>query len=265
MIPQTRSDPEPRWIERSEGPVSVIDVGRGPAVIALHGMPGSTRDFRYLGAVVEGPLRLVRIDLPGFGLSPGDGGDAFDLDAAVRVVLDVMDALDIHRAALLGHSFGGVIATAVTAAAPERVLGLALLATPGLRPHQRVRGLLRLHPLFAVLLPRASTRRLAMPLLRRMWARFGFPPAPDEVIVRSVLAPSRALFEEHAERLEQVDVPALVAWTEDDRLIEGDIPAEVGAILPEGPRLVFAEGGHNLQKSHAVEIGESLVRWVPTL
>ena len=58
---------------------------------------------------------------------------------------------------------------------------------------------------------------------------------------------------------------ALVAWCQDDPLVERQIGEELAQAAPAGPRLVFPTGGHNLQKTHAVELGEVLVPWVRRL
>jgi hypothetical protein len=51
----------------------------------------------------------------------------------------------------------------------------------------------------------------------------------------------------------------MVAFAEDDPFIEPEIPRELGMRLPAGPRLSWARGGHNVQKTHAREIGDALL------
>jgi len=66
-------------------------------------------------------------------------------------------------------------------------------------------------------------------------------------------------FDRHAENLQTLTVPTLVAWAEDDRLIEPEIFAEQTALCPDGPRLGFDTGGHNIQKTRAVELADALL------
>jgi len=71
------SDPEPRRAELPHGVVTYTDEGpaEAPVLIAVHGIPGSGRDFRYLAPQLLPARRVVRVDLPGFG------GSAPALDA----------------------------------------------------------------------------------------------------------------------------------------------------------------------------------------
>ena len=57
-------------------------------------------------------------------------------------------------------------------------------------------------------------------------------------------------------------VPTLTAWAEDDPFIEKAVLEEHAALLPPGPRLSWREGGHNVQKSQAVELAAALVPFI---
>jgi 3-oxoadipate enol-lactonase len=70
--------------------------------------------------------RVIALDLPGFGQAP----PPTKADAPWSDVLETMDALGIDRAALVGNSFGGVVALRLAAVAPERVTALALISAP---------------------------------------------------------------------------------------------------------------------------------------
>ena len=59
--------------------------------------------------------------------------------------------------------------------------------------------------------------------------------------------------------------PCLVAWARDDRLVAPHIIEGLVEVVPEGPRLCFETGGHNLQKTQATEIAEALRCWMPGL
>jgi len=61
-----------------------------------------------------------------------------------------------------------------------------------------------------------------------------------------------------AARISELPGATLVAWGEDDPLIPTDIARTLAELAPDGPRLVFPDGGHNIQKHHAVEIAGEL-------
>ena len=246
----------------STGTASVTDEGHGVAVVALHGLPGTVRDFRWLGAALAGRVRLVRVDLPGFGGTPR-GGRTVALRA--RFVVDVLDALGIERAVLLGHSMGGAVATAVAVDHPERALGLALVASVGFRPHRSLRRLPLGPRPWSRLLRAAGAERLLLPAMRPLMRRLGFGGYADHELVETFHVLARTPIAAHAARLDRVRVPTLLAWSDDDPMVEPAIGCELDRRLPGGPRLRFASGGHPLANTRANELAEALAAWAASL
>jgi pimeloyl-ACP methyl ester carboxylesterase len=113
------------------------DVGSGPAIVLLHaGVADRSMWSEHLDPIADAGHRVMAFDLPGFGEASPTPEQAPWVD-----VLETMDALDVGRAALVGNSFGGSVALAVTALAPERVSALMLVSTlpPDLEePSQRL-------------------------------------------------------------------------------------------------------------------------------
>jgi 3-oxoadipate enol-lactonase len=104
--------------------------GAGPAVVLLHaGVCDRGMWDAQWSALADAGYRLVRCDLRGFGRTPAPDRPHSDADD----VLELLDALGLARAALVGASYGGRVALEVAARRPERVSALALLcsAWPG--------------------------------------------------------------------------------------------------------------------------------------
>ncbi|MEZ4470492.1 MAG: alpha/beta fold hydrolase [bacterium] len=262
MHPEKPSDPTPRRVETPAGPVALTDVGAGPPVVALHGLPGSSRDFRWLGAAVEADLRFIRLELPGFGETPRRRSVA--RGALVETVVRTLDALGLDRAVLLAHSFSSGLVVSAAAEAPTRVAGVALIAPAGVRPH-RGRRAFAIPP--AVMAGTMATPGLG-PVVRRqvqgLFQKAGFRCSPAEVHQTiSILA--RWRFADTAAAARAVRCPVFAAWADDDAAIEPAVVEELLALVPTGPRLHFTEGGHNLQKSRATEIAEALIPWTRTV
>lgn len=112
-----------------------IEQGQGPAVILLHGASlGSSADVwrRNIGPLAEQGLRVIAYDQPGFGLTddPPDWGIAF----RTAFILQLMDALGIDKAALVGHSQAGNMAAELAVSHPGRVSRIVVLGTGSLLP-----------------------------------------------------------------------------------------------------------------------------------
>lgn len=245
-------------LETPIGPVHVADVGVGPVVLALHGVPGSHRDFRWLGSAVETELRLVRPDLPGFGHTPLSTLSARSSAERASIVPTILDALGIDRCVLLGHSVGGAVAIAAATRFPDRVAGLALVSSPGPRPHRTYR----------MVRPRAMSSILDWSLGRWVFWRIlpfgfalaGFPRSLEPAsLVHTLHCFAATDFDALGREIRALTLPTLVAWANDDPMIESAIFGELADAAPAGPRLGFDTGGHNIQKSHAIELGEALV------
>jgi pimeloyl-ACP methyl ester carboxylesterase len=114
------------------GSLHVDDGGVGGVpVVFVHSFAGSTEHWAAQLAHLRPTRRAVALDLRSHGRSqvPPDGDHS--VAALVGDVMTVVDALDIERFALVGHSLGGSVAIGCAAAEPERVAGLLLVGTPG--------------------------------------------------------------------------------------------------------------------------------------
>jgi pimeloyl-ACP methyl ester carboxylesterase len=99
---------------------------RGSPLVLIHGAGGSFRHWPEAARTMPG-RRVLAVDLPGHGDSPGPGRRAV-ADYA-RDLLAFLDALDLARPVLVGHSMGGAIALTLALDWPDRVAGLGLVGT----------------------------------------------------------------------------------------------------------------------------------------
>ncbi len=110
--------------------VHVREAGSGPPLVILHsGWGWEAYPFDRQFAELAGEFRLVAPDRTGYGASPSlpSVPDGYHRQFA-RECLRVMDALEIERAALWGHSDGAVVAAWMALEAPDRVRGMVLEA-----------------------------------------------------------------------------------------------------------------------------------------
>ncbi|MCU1503433.1 MAG: hypothetical protein JWM12_2787 [Ilumatobacteraceae bacterium] len=103
-----------------------------PTVLLLHGFPQSRYTWRsVVPALAAAGLDAVAPDQRGYtpGVRP-DHVDAYRSTRLVADVLDILDALGIERAHLVGHDWGGQVAWLAAAQHPERIATLSILSRP---------------------------------------------------------------------------------------------------------------------------------------
>ncbi len=117
---------------------NVHDQGSGPPVMLLHGSGAGVSawaNWRLLLPVLSKGRRVLAPDLFGFGYSdrPNDAGNNahYRMEAWVQQAVDVLDALEISQADVVGNSFGGALALALAIAHPTRVRRLVLMGSVG--------------------------------------------------------------------------------------------------------------------------------------
>ena len=97
----------------------------GPPVLALHGVTGHGRRYRRLAEEGLPEMRVVAPDLRGHGRSIWE--PPWSVETLVADLLDTLDAADVERAAVVGHSYGGLLGMHLAAHAPARVERLVLI------------------------------------------------------------------------------------------------------------------------------------------
>ena len=114
-------------ISTPSGDTHVLDIGQGDAILLIHGSSGSIADWqeRVADQLAES-YRVVAFDSYGFGLSERNDSFAYGFDLWTQQAIDVLDALEIEQAVVLGHSAGAITAVKLGAEHPERVRGVIL-------------------------------------------------------------------------------------------------------------------------------------------
>jgi pimeloyl-ACP methyl ester carboxylesterase len=171
--------PPPRLPFATVGPFRPVVAdrhGEGPAVVLLHGQPGTAADWTAVAPRLAPDFTVVAVDRPGWGRTGGPAG-GFATNAAA--VLDLLDRLGHRRAVVVGHSWGGGVALALAQAAPERTAGLVLVASvaPG-QPAGRLDRLLGAPTVGDVAVPVAfgvAGRLLSSDAAQRLLGRTSIP------------------------------------------------------------------------------------------
>jgi len=245
--------------------VAVDIEGIGDPVVLLHGLGGTSETWRQTIDCLGGSLLTLAIDLAGHGRSARDHGD-YSITANAVLVRGVLDQLGIDRALIVGHSYGGGVALAEAVIFPEKVAGLALVASGGLgneaAPILRAMSLpfvgelasLAIHPWLVskidATFDRLSSLGFREPTELRQ-IRQTLRSLSDVAARGSFLDTLRGVINVQgqqvnaAERLDLVgDIPVLVVWGDRDPMLPISHADVVTDALPHARVEIFKGAGH---------------------
>lgn len=194
--------------------------------------------------------RVVRIDLPGHGASEPPLG-APTLAAYARQVGEVLDALGVERAALVGLSLGGMVAQAFALACPHRV-GALVLAHTSARTEPAVRELWqrRLEQFES-----SGLRAQVPPTLERWFTRRFAAASPLTLawIAGQIASTSPAGYAaaihaiqqlDHVSQLESIAAPTLVIAGDSDTAVPPAAAATLAGAIPGAELVVLPDAAH---------------------
>lgn len=218
--------------------------GQGRPVLALHGWGGSIRSFWPVAERLSTVGYAVHLlDLPGFGQTEAPP-EPWSVADYARFVLSYLDAANLPRVALLGHSFGGRIGLVLAAQHPERVSRMVLANSAGLRTPPSLRqqlrhGAARLIRHSLDLLGLTSTRERLQAFYNRRYASQDYLNAGP---LRETFL--RIISEDLTSYAAQVQAPTVLIWGDRDT----DTPLWQGRrleqVMPDAGLVVFAGAGH---------------------
>lgn len=250
--------PPERLISINGSRVYVEDQGAGPTVLLVHGFGGSSYSWRAVAGELASEFRVVAVDLAGFGLTerPRRKTD-YSRHAQGELLLAVLDALDVERVHLVGHSYGGSVSVALALRRPERIASLTLVnsAAPEY-PRLRRSPFAALRPLTYLFVRTRSLRRanvesalrrtttddstVTEELIEEYWRRLAVEGSPRAFwgLTTPLADPQGRVSAAH------LAVPTLLVWGEDDALIPAAGARRTSASIPLSRFVLLPEAGH---------------------
>ncbi len=241
--------PAPEKVAVEAGTLRFLRQGEGgEPLLLLHGFGGDLNNWLFTAPALAAERTVYALDLPGHGGSTKDGPG--DLDFLVGAARQFLDAQELERVHLVGHSLGGLIAARLALDAPERIASLTLVAGAGLGDEingDYIDGFIA-----------AERRRELKPALELLFADRALVTRKlvDDVLAykridgvdEALRAIAGNLFDEGrqrvviADRLAELTVPLLVVWGSDDRII----PVGHAEQAPEAAQIHVLDGqGHS--------------------
>lgn len=227
-------------------------------VVLLHGTSSSLHTWDGWAEALRPTHRVIRFDLPGFGLTgPAPDGD-YRMEAYVRFVSQLLDTLHVGRAVLAGNSLGGWIAWRFAVAHPARIAQLVLVDAAGYPFTSRsvpIGFQLARVPVLNVLVQRILPRSMVESSVRNV---FGVPSRVTPELVDRYYDLTRregnraALVARFGQlradpdtgAIRTIKQPTLILWGGRDQLIPPDNAARFGRDIAGSKVAIFPVLGH---------------------
>jgi pimeloyl-ACP methyl ester carboxylesterase len=252
-------------VELTAGTIDYLDTGGdGPVLVFQHGVAMAGSEWREVVRDLREDHRCVVPELPlGAHRKPMLPDADLSFEGLIRLVLEFLDRLDLREVTLVGNDLG--LSLMVGADRPDRLTRLVLTSCeafdncpPGLPGRNMMRmgrlpgGVnamlqpLRLRPLRRLPIAYGRMSKRLPHVLSDEWLR---PPLTERAIRRDIKKFIRSaepeLVAEDTERLRSFDLPALVVWASEDRVMPPDHGRRLAEILPQG-RLVEVDDSYTL-------------------
>jgi pimeloyl-ACP methyl ester carboxylesterase len=245
-----------------------------PALVMLHGFGSSLDTWNAWADPLSAEYRVIRFDLPGFGLTGADPTGEYTDARTIAVLLALLDRLGVRQATLIGNSMGGRIAWSFAAAHPERVSKLVLVspdgfASPGI-DYDRKQDV----PLMVRVLPYT----LPMFMLRaNLEAAYADPSKMTEAsLLRTrdmMLAPGvrraviarmeQTVLRDPRPMLARITAPTLLLWGDKDAMIPISNARDYLAAIPNAHLVTLPGIGHLPQEEAPAKSLAKLQAFLP--
>ena len=220
--------------------VDVVEPRSAEAIVFLHGWLMSPHMWDHAIAAIDGRMRAAALWQPAHGQSTAPEYD-FTMPGWARWLIDTLDALNIRKAILVGHSMGGMLSMQTTLAYPERIKGLVLVSTQdSVWDEQKNGEFVQAVDMCGVawsseLAPQIADLLMGEKFLKSQPAWVGtWANEVAKYDLRGMSSLGRAIAgrEDMSEKIGRIDVPALVVHGTEDRGIEIDIGRKMAQRIP---------------------------------
>lgn len=246
-----------RFLEWDGLRIHYRDEGAGPPLLLIHGTAASLHTWDAWVAELGERYRLVRLDLPGFGLTGPEPDHDYSIERRVDVLVALLDHLGIERATVAGNSLGGYVAWQLAWRRPERVDALVLVDASGYPKGPSSGGNifdLGRVPVLGPLLSKLTPRALVAAGVRQA---YGDPSVPSPELIdryyrllrragnrQALLVALNRERRDDTARIPGITQPTLVMWGEEDQLVPVADAERFHEDLPKSQLVVYPEIGH---------------------
>lgn len=234
------------------------DEGEGYPLVLIHGTGASVHTWDGWVKVLKGDYRIIRMDLPAFGLTGPNAHNDYSMDAYLQFLDKFLSKIGIQECYLAGNSLGGGIAWEYARTHTDRVSKLILLDAAGYRSNEKREQPLAFKiarsPYLSKILERITPKSLVHTSMIDVYGDDS--KVTDEVVDRyfdmMLRAGNRSAFVARAwqthnypiDKLKDISIPVLIMWGEEDTWIPLEFGHNFHRDLPYSKIITYPGVGH---------------------
>ena len=226
-----------------------------PVLLLLHGFGSSLQTWDLWAAKLETQYRVIRLDLPGFGLTGPSPLHDYSESGDLATLTHFVDKLGVSSFSIIGHSMGGKMAWNLAASEPDRVKALVLMAPDGFSEAKEIGTKPYAMPavmgMIQFCLPKYLVRKSIEPaffdssalsdrLVDRYYDMLRAPGVRSAILERA----NQTVYTDPVPRLRKITAPTLLIWGENDRMIPSSNAQSYAHVLMSSKTVLLPNLGH---------------------
>ena len=232
------------------------DEGNGFPLVLIHGTSSSLHTWDAWASILKEDFRIIRMDLPAFGLTGPNENHDYSLTAYVEFIDQLLKELDIDSCHIAGNSLGGGIAWAYALTHPDKVAKVILIDPIGYATNKpptlgfRLAATPVVKELIRYVTPRfmyerslrevyADSTKISESLIDRYYELSLAPGNRDAFIARMNAPAEKASWD-----ISQIRQPVLLMWGKEDRWIPVSHVDSFKQVIPNASSVIYDNVGH---------------------
>ena len=232
------------------------DVGKGEAILLIHGTGASLHTWEKWIDILSSGYRVISFDLPGFGLTGPDPNHNYQISRYTAILDSLMVKLKVDSFHIAGNSLGGLVAWRYTSQFPQKILTLNLIDAAGLpQPGKKPPFIFQLAklPVLSTLMQKVTPKSIIENYMLDVYKNDQLVTEKliDRYFELSLREGNRTAFVKRMSQLnEKLDIndlkkitaPVLIQWGKDDRWIPLAKGYEFKKIIPKAELKIYNSG-----------------------
>jgi len=243
------------------------DLGSGTPLILLHGIGSSLHTWDGWVETLKSEYRVIRLDLPGFGLTGADSTNDYSMNRYISVLHSFLQYLEVDVYYMAGNSMGGWLAWEYALDHPDEVKKLILIDAAGFITPDNPPKPLRLSQKFKKKTSKGAPRFAVRKFLKQAYGDKN--KVTDELVDRYYQLNNRpgnglafytiatSNYNPRTSRLPEIKVPTLIMWgSEDKKWIDVSHAYLFEDLLPNSQLIIYDGIGHLPMEEIPVQTAE---------